>query len=1847
MRKGFIKRTTAFVVAVALAVSSYSLYKYKEHAGTKEIETFGATILFPIGGGTGTSTKPRADDILIGGNNQVYDVKRLTAGSNVTISTSSSQVIISATGGGGSSFGQDWELTTNLYSQSALRPTTTQNVIINGTGTSTFAGGLEVWRQISSPFFHATSTTASSTLQNTQVNDLKINSLTGILKGINGFVTTAVAGTDYEVPLTFGAGLTRTVNTVDCDTASGTTFGCLTPEDFRSFDGKVASTTTITINGTANQITSSAGAQNLQANRVWTLSLPSHVIFPNSFFSPLASTTHATTSTFYITSLGTPAGSFLAVDPNGQVIGTTTPSSGSGTGSNWQFTTNTFGETAIRPTTTLNIVVNGTGTSTFAGGLSAFRSISTPYFNATSSTDTSTLLGGLSVASNSFNVLQNGNVGIGTSTPGTFLSIGNIGNNTINISPTATSTFGSGINLRTGCFAINGTCISGGGGGSGFGEAWALTTNIYSQSALTPTTTQNIAVNGVGTSTFAGGLEAWRQIASPYFHATSSNATSTFAGGLSSSLGNFNVLQNGHVGVGTNAPIATLDINTSYDGSAGLIVRNDNTVFLHASPQDSFVKIGDVNGVVNATLLTVDDSNNYFLLTNGNVGIGTTTPGSLLSLGNTGNNTINISPTATSTFGQGINLRAGCFSIAGTCISGGGGGGTVTSVDFSVPLGFTIAGNPITTSGTLALGVLFPSNSIIGSNTAGTGLIATGTASSLSVHSINATSTATSTFVNGINLSTGCFSINGTCISGSSGGTSFGEAWSITTNIFGQSALAPTTTQNILVNGIGTSTFAGGLEVFRQVASPYFQATSTTATSTFPRVNISTLLNVTASATSSFSNGINLTAGCFSINGTCVSGGAGSGTVNSGLQGQVAYYASNGTAVSATSTLFFNTTTGALGIGTTTATSTAKATLDGGLYVTSSNGSIAIGNTTGNFSQVATGIRSVSVGWNNLAGSDNSVSIGHSNDASGACSSAFGQANSASGSCSSAFGAINTASGNNSTSFGHLNIASNTYASASGYSNDATGACSSAFGHNNTASVINTSAFGYENTASGYNSSAFGFFNTASGYNTSALGNFNTVSGSCSSGVGRSNVITSSSSGHGFGYSNTVSGDYASAFGQANSASALNAVALGNNNTVSNSYSFGSGNLNQSTGQSSSAVGYGNNATADNASAIGFMNGACGVCSSAFGASNNSLAYQSSTFGFNNITQSGATRGVAVGAGNNVGACNSIAVGFDIINSIDNSAMFGVSDTAKLTILSTGETKAPYFTATSTTASSTFANGINLTAGCFAINGTCISGGGGGGSTFGEAWALTTNIFGQSALAPTTTQNILVNGVGTSTFAGGLSAFRQISSPYFQATSTTATSTFAYDVAITGMLSVLKASNSAVIIGDTTGNTRGTNSVDIQSERTAGTQVASGAQSSAFGNRNTASGIQSSAFGFQNTIIGARSSGSGYDNDASGADSSAFGSNNTASASSASAFGRTNTASNTNTSAFGSNNTANNTQDSAFGHGNTASGSYSSALGNTNTASGGNSSAVGFDNDATAGAANAFGRSNTSNASGASAFGMSNTSSGLYSTAFGRNNTTASGSNFSVAVGYNNTSSAQYATAVGTNVTNGTTNSAMFGASNTAKLTILSTGETQAPFFTATTTNGTSTMQSLVVNNQFAVATTTPWTKFAVNGTVALQGLSTATGQNAICIRANFEIVNAGADTCITSSIQFKDNVASYTGDALDVINKMNVVTFDYKPEYAQLGELPHSIGLIAEEIEKIDPRLVDYDHEGNVLSVHFERVTAYMVKAIQDLSVDKVKRSTEENWQWVAILLLVVWNIGLTRKLKKNEKQN
>jgi len=140
-------------------------------------------------------------------------------------------------------------------------------------------------------------------------------------------------------------------------------------------------------------------------------------------------------------------------------------------------------------------------------------------------------------------------------------------------------------------------------------------------------------------------------------------------------------------------------LNSVNDGTGnGLFIdQNGNGVALNI----------DNDGTANS--LTVQGTTAYDLvvLKSGYVGIGTTTPGSLLSLNDIANFT-----TATSTFYStgGIDLTSGCFAIGGTCIAGGSSFSTIAGLN-ALFSGETVASTTwagatsITTLGTIATGV--------------------------------------------------------------------------------------------------------------------------------------------------------------------------------------------------------------------------------------------------------------------------------------------------------------------------------------------------------------------------------------------------------------------------------------------------------------------------------------------------------------------------------------------------------------------------------------------------------------------------------------------------------------------------------------------------------------------------------------------------------------------------------------------------------------------------------------------------------------------------------------------------------------------------------------------------------------------------------------------------------------------------------------------------------------------------------------------------------------------------------------------------------------------------------------
>ncbi|MDP3646313.1 MAG: tail fiber domain-containing protein [bacterium] len=127
-----------------------------------------------------------------------------------------------------------------------------------------------------------------------------------------------------------------------------------------------------------------------------------------------------------------------------------------------------------------------------------------------------------------------------------------------------------------------------------------------------------------------------------------------------------------------------------------------------------------------------------------------------------------------------------------------------------------------TASSTIGSGTQAGGLTIFGGATSTGNLIVQGSATStfsngISTSYLNITGTsATSTFGNGLSLNTGCFALAGTCLIGNAQLLASANTWT------GLQAFSNT----------GTTTFSGGIYA-TQIAAPYFNATSTSATSTF------------------------------------------------------------------------------------------------------------------------------------------------------------------------------------------------------------------------------------------------------------------------------------------------------------------------------------------------------------------------------------------------------------------------------------------------------------------------------------------------------------------------------------------------------------------------------------------------------------------------------------------------------------------------------------------------------------------------------------------------------------------------------------------------------------------------------------------------------------------------------------------------------------------------------------------------------------------------------------------------------------------------------------------------------
>jgi len=116
-------------------------------------------------------------------------------------------------------------------------------------------------------------------------------------------------------------------------------------------------------------------------------------------------------------------------------------------------------------------------------------------------------------------------------------------------------------------------------------------------------------------------------------------------------------------------------------------------------------------------------------------------------------------------------------------------------------------------------------------------------------------------------------------------------------------------------------------------------------------------------------------------------------------------------------------------------------------------------------------------------------------------------------------------------------------------------------------------------------------------------------------------------------------------------------------------------------------------------------------------------------------------------------------------------------------------------------------------------------------------------------------------------------------------------------------------------------------------------------------------------------------------------------------------------------------------------------------------------------------------------------------------------------------------------------------------------------------------------------------------------------GLGTGTNADFVCLSAT-GVLLVQTTACTISSMRFKRDIAPLEGDALARVNALNPVAFNMKdapnadPNYDK-----RQIGLMAENVAAVDPRMAIYEDDGvTPKSYRQESIIAALVAAVKEL---------------------------------------
>ena len=163
-----------------------------------------------------------------------------------------------------------------------------------------------------------------------------------------------------------------------------------------------------------------------------------------------------------------------------------------------------------------------------------------------------------------------------------------------------------------------------------------------------------------------------------------------------------------------------------------------------------------------------------------------------------------------------------------------------------------------------------------------------------------------------------------------------------------------------------------------------------------------------------------------------------------------------------------------------------------------------------------------------------------------------------------------------------------------------------------------------------------------------------------------------------------------------------------------------------------------------------------------------------------------------------------------------------------------------------------------------------------------------------------------------------------------------------------------------------------------------------------------------------------------------------------------------------------------------------------------------------------------------------------------------------------------------------------------------------------------------------VKNQRFGVATSSPVATLSVQGTGAWPGLTVQSGVgNTVCLRTDGLLVqdDSPVTSCSgASSRTVKDDIETLTNSLVDILS-YNPVSFRYKETYKPNDQTTH-LGFIAEEVS--DARLIEKD--GEVLGLKYTEFIPKIVGAIQEM--------------WKEMQTLIARVSGLEERMNEQEER-